>query len=181
MRVTICIPGDPEGKKTPHPVVLGRRIKVGGQVAVLNAVASAEKAPETRAFEKKQAEAIKARWPAGARSDGPLSARYLFVIARPLKLHRKADDAGLIPAPVKPDTDNLVKAAQDALIAAVGDLIGDDARIVTVWAAKRYAEKDGRGPRTVIHVTDEDIDASWVGELAAFDPLDDGGTWETLP
>ena len=71
----------------------------------------------------------------------------LAVIARPKKLLRRADPDGLIWAPVKPDADNILKSALDALKA----FWRDDALIVDTRILKAYAERDGR-PRMVIRI-----------------------------
>lgn len=180
MNVTICIPGEPRPKKTPQPVIGGRRIKVGGQTAVLNATIVAAKEAETRDYEAALARQIAARLPEVATPPEALAVDYLFVLPRPQRIPKRTP--GLSWAPVKPDTDNLVKAAQDALTVAARDRWGDDAKIVVIRAAKAYAELDGQGPRTVIRVTEatpiEGMPA-WFEALAAFDHLD-GLEWEDM-
>jgi Holliday junction resolvase RusA-like endonuclease len=78
---------------------------------------------------------------------GPLIVDFVFIIARPGRLNRKSDPAGLIPCPARPDRDNLQKGTQDAL----SDFWIDDGQIYDGRTAKFYAEKDG-DPRIIVTI-----------------------------
>lgn len=76
---------------------------------------------------------------------GPLVVDFVFILPRPARLMRKADPAGLIPCPARPDRDNLQKGTQDAL----SDFWEDDGQIFDGRTSKLYAEKDGQ-PRILV-------------------------------
>ena len=72
-----------------------------------------------------------------------------ILLPRPKRLCRKRDDPGEILAPVKPDLDNVLKGAMDALT-AIG-LWQDDAQVVICAATKWYhAMNDSPGARVTI-------------------------------
>ena len=92
--------------------------------------------------------------------DEPVRVDVLAVLARPKRLLRKSDPGGLIWAPVKPDSDNILKATLDALKA----FWRDDAQVVDTRILKAYAERDGR-PRMVIRIRSTDPVSASVGEV----------------
>lgn len=63
------------------------------------------------------------------------------VAPRPQRLKRKKDLDGLLPMGCKPDGDNILKAALDALTAS--GVITDDARAQQLSVAKYYGPKSG--------------------------------------
>ncbi len=70
-----------------------------------------------------------------------------FYMPRPKRLCGKRAHPGAIPAPVKPDLDNLLKAVMDALVNA--GILHDDCIVHTLAATKEYAELDNN-PRAEI-------------------------------
>lgn len=80
--------------------------------------------------------------------EGPVALLVLAVFPRPKRLMRRRDPDGLLPAPTRPDLDNVVKAVLDGL---VGIALRDDGQVTDIAATKRYAERDGV-PRTEIQV-----------------------------
>jgi len=156
MDVTLILPIAPQSKLAAAPTLRGRR-------------AGTRKAEATRAYEETLRQAIVDRWPAGVAPHGPVAVDFLFVFARPRRLCVARCPDGVIVAPVKPDWDNLVKAAQDALVKS--GAIGDDAAIVLGQAAKVYAERD-REARVVLRVYDAPVGwPTWVGHLLQVDDL----------
>lgn len=120
----ITIPGAPVAKGRPR-VYNGRGVT-----------------PErTRRWEAAAAAIIRA---SGVRVVGAVELELVAVMERPQRLYRRADPAGRIPAPVRPDIDNVVKAALDALV--LGGALVDDGAVVKLVASKVYAGK-GEGPR----------------------------------
>lgn len=91
--------------------------------------------------------------------DGPLRLDILLVLPRPGRLMRKADPAGLVYAPKKPDRDNMEKAVMDGMKSCWRD----DAQVVCGEPVKVYAEKNGR-PRTMVRVEvlDEGTSLDWL-------------------
>jgi Holliday junction resolvase RusA-like endonuclease len=67
--------------------------------------------------------------------------------ARPQRLRRRVDPRDGLPAPKKPDLDNVCKLAMDALVKA-GVLV-DDTRVVELHAASWYCPIDAKGWHTV--------------------------------
>lgn len=92
---------------------------------------------------------------------GALRVDVVFILKRPGRLRRKADPAGLMWAPVRPDVDNLRKLLLDGLSA----LWGDDKQVVGGEAVKVYAEK-GCPPRTVVRIRDAGEVPAWARDLA---------------
>lgn len=78
---------------------------------------------------------------------GPLVVVIDSVRARPKRLRAARHGDDLLPAPTRPDVDNLAKAVLDGLDA----LWEDDAQVVELVARKWYAERDGE-PRTEVEV-----------------------------
>ena len=65
----------------------------------------------------------------------------VFYMPRPKRLCRKSDPRGAIPCVSKPDLDNLLKAALDALVSA--GIVDDDRTLFMIdYAGKYYAEID---------------------------------------
>jgi len=64
-----------------------------------------------------------------------------FVFPRPKSLMRKNSGCGRLPMPVKPDIDNLAKAALDACQRA--NIIKDDKTIFRLTVTKHYGTFDG--------------------------------------
>lgn len=182
------IPMAPEGKKTGRPFAQGKRVMVDGQRAVINPRARVTKHEATDDFEKNLARAICDRLPSGLVGDGsPLGVDYLFVRERPKRrpprIPREAWGPGLVWCDAKPDWDNMVKSAQDALFKAIGRTFGDDARVVLGRGAKAYAELGGH-PRLVIRLRDTlpslALPPPWLSHLTEFDPLEGYDDWSPL-
>jgi Holliday junction resolvase RusA-like endonuclease len=96
----------------------------------------------------------------GGRIEEPLRVDVLAVLARPQRLQRRSDSAGLIWAPVRPDADNVGKNVLDALAFAMRD----DAQVVQLHVMKTYAEK-GAEPRVEVRLR----------SVPALPPLPHGG------
>lgn len=90
--------------------------------------------------------AFSARYAPAEPLAGPLEVGFIFVMARPKRLMRKADPEDRIWCPVRPDWDNLCKGVCDGL---QGFWL-DDAQIVLAKVEKLYAAK-GEEPK--IHIT----------------------------
>ena len=72
---------------------------------------------------------------------GPVQLFLMFWLPRPKRLMRKKDSIGALPAPVKPDLDNLEKSTVDAMTDSCW--WHDDAQVVAVNKVKRYHAKRG--------------------------------------
>ena len=83
--------------------------------------------------------------------EGAIAITLTFYLKRPKRLMRKKDPSGRLPCDRRPDLDNLVKAAMDAL----KRWWRDDAQIANITASKFYTEKDGL-PRVEVVVDDEE-------------------------
>jgi Holliday junction resolvase RusA-like endonuclease len=81
----------------------------------------------------------------------PLRVDICWYLPRPKRLCRKGDPDGPIPAPVKPDKDNLEKSTLDALTMA--GMWTDDALVCWGETSKWYHPKGGR-PGAVISISD---------------------------
>ncbi len=79
--------------------------------------------------------------------DEPVKVDVLAILPRPKRLLRKSDPDGIIWAPVKPDSDNILKATLDALKA----FWRDDCLVVDARILKAFAERTGR-PRMIIRI-----------------------------
>lgn len=77
----------------------------------------------------------------------PVHVYVTAIFKRPQRLNRKQDPQGLIPHDKRPDLDNVVKAALDAL----NDILKDDAQVCYIQAQKFYAEKHNT-PRLTISI-----------------------------
>ena len=75
----------------------------------------------------------------------------MFYLPRPQRLMgRRGGARELVPHTGRPDIDNLLKAACDALVDS--GIVHDDAQLYWVVAAKYYAETDGE-PRAVFQLS----------------------------
>jgi len=81
---------------------------------------------------------VKMAWGAGPKYDGPVCLRLTFFMPRPKRLMRKKDPDKAIPAPVRPDLDNLAKAVLDALEGLAFD---NDSQVVGLDLRKLYPGK----------------------------------------
>ena len=79
--------------------------------------------------------------------DQPLRLEVVAYFKRPANLCRKKDSAHRIPHAKKPDADNILKNAADALVRA--GVVIDDSVICQMICTKYYAAK-GQEPETVI-------------------------------
>lgn len=79
--------------------------------------------------------------------DEPVRVDVLAVMPRPKRLLRRGDPDGLIWAPVRPDSDNILKALLDGLKGCWRD----DCLVVAGTTLKVYAERTGR-PRMLVRV-----------------------------
>lgn len=183
MDFTISLPVTPRGKRAPKPTVLGKRVRVGGRTAVVGAVPSATKDPGTRAYERELADLIISRLPAGLAPVGLYAIDVLAVLPRPMSLRVARGYTGAyLWAPVKPDADNVVKSAQDALTVAMHDTIGDDCHVVIARVAKvRARQSDASAAlRLVLRVYSPEpdpADVAWVARLINT-PADNSG-WQS--
>ena len=91
--------------------------------------------------------------------EGPIRVEVVACLARPKRLMRKHDLAGLMWAPTKPDSDNIRKAVLDGMQRVVdlgnGKLhqaIKDDKQVCAGGTLKVYHEKAGL-PRTEVWVS----------------------------
>jgi len=88
--------------------------------------------------------------------DGPVSVRILAYLPRPDRLLKRSKrtgellggaEEGVMPAPCKPDADNIAKGILDAL----SSHWRDDRQVVILHVEKWYTEAN-RAPRTVVTV-----------------------------
>ena len=105
--------------------------------------------------------ALAGSWPPSSMLGGtkkdpiPLIVIVNFYMSRPRRLYRKKDPPGTLPAPTRPDLDNLYKGVVDAL---EGIVFRDDALICSAHMNKYYHEKEGK-PRTTIEILEVKDDA----------------------
>jgi len=177
MDITFMLRGEPKGKAAAAPFVMGKRVTVDGQQAVLGAHARAHKDPKTRRYEDDIAAVVAELLPP-SRSKLPLAVDILAVMPRPQRLRRKRDPQGMVYAVRKPDIDNVRKAVQDA----VRKHWRDDTVVVFGRTIRVYAEKHG-APRLVVRIHEDLPDLSrpppWLRVLMEHDPL--AGQWLDLP
>lgn len=129
----VVIPGQPVGKGRPKFVrATGRAYTPKG----------------TAEWERSAALLIRQAWQ-GAPLDALCSVTITAVFTRPKRLLRKKDPAERIPCDVKPDIDNVVKCALDALV--MGGAIRDDKSVWSVKAEKFFTSKE-EGPAVLIRV-----------------------------
>lgn len=132
--IRFTVPGAPRGKGRPRATIRG------GRVATYTDA-------KTASYEALVALAARDAY-RGPPLEGPVEVTVLVVLPRPARLRRRCDPTGLIPAPARPDVDNVVKAVLDGAAA----LWRDDGQVVDLHASKRYAEADGQ-PRVEVVVT----------------------------
>lgn len=125
------VPAAPRGKGRPRVTRGGRHSYTPDATAAFESVV-----------------ALAAAGAMGSRWEGPVFVTIWAVFPRPKRLRRKADPAGLVKHPVKPDADNVAKAVLDGLAAWF-----DDAQVTDLTVRKRYAELDG-APRVEVEVTE---------------------------
>ena len=120
----VVIPGQPVGKGRPLASVRGGHVHM--------------RTPEkTAAWEDRAAWAMRCAWAGRAALDCAVAVDVVAVCRRPQSLHRKKDPPGRINCLTKPDIDNCVKCALDALVLA--HVLVDDTRCVELRARKLYA------------------------------------------
>ena len=135
LRFTIPLPPTPKGR--PRAAVVAGRARLYTPTA-------------TRSFEAAVAIVAAAHY-RGPAIDEPVRVDILCVLARPKRLQRRKDPAGLVWAAIKPDRDNLAKAVLDGL----SGIWRDDCIVVAGETLKAYAELDGR-PRVEVRVRSVD-------------------------
>ena len=128
------IPGEPVGKGRP------RVVSAGG-------FARAYTPKKTVEWENLAAWYFQSQWKGRPPHGGPVVMEVHAVKSRPKRLLRKKDPDGLIVRPSKPDLDNCVKIAGDALERA--GVLKNDIQIVEIHAYSWYAERDGAARVTV--------------------------------
>lgn len=101
---------------------------------------------KTRAFEDRIALAVRQHY-TGPMLDCPLRLRVDFLLQRPKSAPKR--NPGRLPAPKKPDLDNLIKAVKDGINAS--GLWADDARVVEVIARKELTAL-GEMPSVTIYI-----------------------------
>lgn len=85
-----------------------------------------------------------------------------FLLKRPQRLYRKKDPDGCVPAPGKPDRDNLDKVVLDALVSC--GILRDDALVIDGRILKLYHAKTGK-PGAIISIsTTLEVDMFWCGD-----------------
>jgi len=138
---SLLIKGKPMA--TPRP----RAVRQGNHARVYNPT-------EYTQYLEQAANQMRAQWqeyklePIGGYIDCFIS----FVFPRPKSKMRKSSAKGRIPMPIKPDIDNLAKAALDACQRA--EIIKDDKTIFRLTVTKHYGTFDGvdmcEDPHTLI-------------------------------
>lgn len=119
----VTIPGQPVGKGRPKFVrATGRAYTPKG----------------TAEWERSAAYLFRSEYD-GAPVDGALSVTIIAVMQRPKRLMRKKDPEDRIPCLTKPDIDNVVKSALDALV--MGGVIRDDKTVWKVSSEKLFTSK----------------------------------------
>lgn len=151
MDFTLRLDVTPKGKATPLPIVIGKRVRTAsGATAVLNPWAKATKDPATRAREAEIVALVLSASPAGLPPVAAYALDILAVLPAPKGLRTRNGVA--VWAPVKPDADNVVKSAQDAITVAMRHVLGDDAHCVMVRVGK--LRRPGEAPSLTIRVYD---------------------------
>lgn len=179
MDFTLRLPITPRGKLAPHPIIVGKRVTVGGRKAVVGAFAKATKAPETRAYEAELVALVLAAAPAGLVPVAHYAIDVAAVLPLPktLRVPKAEAHRRVFWAPVKPDADNVVKSAQDALTVALRHILGDDAHCVCVRVGKvRIRETD---PALIVRVYSPGDPDDWLTDLLAA-PCAPALGWRTL-
>ena len=127
MTYTFVIPGKPVAKGRPRFAMRGIK-------------AIAYTPDKTKQWERDAKLIIKAGMNGKPPLEGPIYTEFCFCMPKPKKLKR-------IHHTIKPDIDNFVKNAFDAMN---GIVFIDDAQITRITAFKEYSDD----PRVVIHVTE---------------------------
>ena len=133
MQLLACsIPGDPVGKGRPRVALRGNR-----------PVAYTPK--KTESWETGAAELLRSAWAGRAPLDRPvavvvraIASRPQAEIPKPRPLAARPELAWRLARPTKPDADNVLKAALDALVRAGvlrDDVLAVDVRAVSLWVA----------------------------------------------
>ena len=179
MDFTLRLPIAPRGKATPLPFVVGKRIKVGGKTAVLGAFAKATKDPATRVHEAEITAMVLAAAPAGLHRVTHYALDVLALLHPTKAMQARRVSGGVLAwAPVKPDADNVVKSAQDAITKALHHVLGDDAHCVMVRVGK--LRQAGTEPAIVVRVYDPPpAPPDWLQRLADATCARDVG-WRSL-
>jgi Holliday junction resolvase RusA-like endonuclease len=123
----VTIPGDPVGDQRPRVVA-----RNGGTIAY--------KPAKSTAWAAFAIELFGLAWRPKPPMDEGVTVEVIAVLARPQRLCRKRDPRGRIPALCKPDGDNILKLALDALVKA--GVLFDDTRVVRAVVEKHYASLD---------------------------------------
>jgi Holliday junction resolvase RusA-like endonuclease len=134
--VEVVVPGQPVGKGRPRASVQRGRVRM-------------RTPPKTAAWEAFAAAWARVAHRGRAPIEEAVGVEVVAVLTRPKRLMRKKDAAHRLIAPVKPDIDNVCKAAIDALVLA--GVLADDNQVVELVASKWYAAKD-EDPSVVIRV-----------------------------
>ena len=134
--VEVVVPGQPVGKGRPRASVQRGRVRM-------------RTPPKTAAWEALAAGWARVAWRGRPPIEEAVGVEVVAVLTRPKRLRRKTDAPGRLVAAVKPDIDNICKAAIDALV--LGRVLGDDNQVAELVASKWYAAKD-EGPSVVIRV-----------------------------
>jgi len=127
------IPGPPVGKGRPRATLRG------GHIKMYSPKGSAE-------WERAAAMLARSCWK-DAPLDEPCSIDVVAVMHRPKRLCRKRDSPLRLPCTSKPDLDNIVKSAMDALTMA--GVLRDDSCVVRISASKFYSSMQ-EGPSVEI-------------------------------
>lgn len=130
------IPGAPVAKGRPRATTVGGRARLYTPA-------------KTRQWEAKAAECIRAEWGQQEPLQGPVCVSVLVVRARPSSKTWKRKPMPPEWAPTRPDLDNYVKAALDA-VSRAGVWV-DDSQVIRLTATKRIAA-GGELPRVEVRV-----------------------------
>ena len=82
----------------------------------------------------------------------PVRVELLIVLQRPKRLKRRKDPDGLMPAPVRPDADNVAKAVLDGM--EHGGAWTNDCVVTDLHVRKCYSERTGKA-RVEVRVTND--------------------------
>lgn len=137
-----AVPHPPPGALLLHVTVPGRPVGAARPrvVRLQNGASHTFMPGNSVAWEALALQLARDAWAGRPPMDEAASVYVEAIIQRPQKLRRKRDPEGRIPALCKPDMDNIVKLAQDALVKA-GVLV-DDTRVVELRGVKLYAARD---------------------------------------
>lgn len=148
MILTCTIPGQPVGKGRPRASIRGR--------GTPNAFIAMHTPEKTATWEATAAWHLRGQWGERAPLDRPIAVTVWAVgrrpkaaIPKPRALAKRPELAGRQWRPTKPDVDNVVKAALDALVNA--GVIRDDVLVVDVRGLSLWAALS-EGPHVVIEV-----------------------------